>query len=95
MADETTDRSWVDRLDGLANSFVNRFFDYKIADTQAEAEARLREAEDERQTMIDQLSRQFSLGTNAAGQYVANLPAWVLPAAVLGFGGVLLYKYAR
>lgn len=95
MADETTDRSWVDRLDGLANSFVNRFFDYKIADTQAEAEARMRQEEDERQSIMDQLSRQFTVGTNAAGQYVASLPAWVLPVAVLGFGGVLLYKYAR
>lgn len=84
-----------DRLDGLANTVANRWFDLQIADTQADAEARLRIEQRERQSMLDQLSTQFSIGTNAAGQLVSSLPAWVIPAAVLAVGGALIYRFAK
>lgn len=89
------DTSFLDRLDRIANTLTNRWFDYKIADTQAEAEARLRQEQQERQSMLDQLTTRFSLGADSAGQYLSNLPAWVIPAAVLGFGGILFYRLAK
>ncbi len=92
MPDET---SFWDRLDGIANTVANRWFDYKIADTQAEADARLRIEQQQRQSMLDQLTTQFTIGTNAAGQLVSSLPAWVIPAAVLAVGGALIYRFAK
>lgn len=94
MAGTDSNSIW-DRLGNLAEKVAGGYFDYQVAKTESEAASETLKAEQLRAGMIDQLSRSFALGANTAGQYVSGLPAWVVPAAVLGLGGLLVYKFAK
>lgn len=86
----------TDFWDGLGNVVekgISGFFDYKTAKSQAEAAKALDSAEKSRLSMIDQLTRNFTL--NGEGALVGNPAAWLVPVAVLGFGGVLIYKMVK
>ncbi|PZO86537.1 MAG: hypothetical protein DI626_06270 [Micavibrio aeruginosavorus] len=87
------ERDFWDGFGDLLEKGVTGFFDMRTADSQAEAARALENAEAARLSMIDQLTRNFTL--NGSGQLVGATASWVLPLAVLGIGGVLIYKFVK
>lgn len=89
------EQSFWSRLGNVVETGLGGYFDLKVAQTEKEAQRETRLAEEQRASMIDQLSRTYTIGKDTAGEYLSAIPAWVIPAALLGIGGLFLYKYAK
>lgn len=85
------EETFFDRLVDRAAEVGLGYLDYRVADSEAEAARALQYQQNAGAARVDSMSRYGLNGTSPT----TGLPNWVLPAAVIGLGGAIIYRYAR
>lgn len=75
---------------------ADRIFDTKVADSEAKAQANARAAEEARLKQLEIAQKLgFSDDMATVNAFGYSFPSWVLPAAAIAFGGIILLKKVK